>query len=128
MGVAREDEVGQRLLGAAQRVHRALGPGLLESAHETCLGYELDKIGLRVARQLPLPVFYDGHRLDAGFRLDLVVAECVIVEIKSVERILPVHQAQLLTYLRLSGLKAGYLLNCNVPLLRHGIRRLVNGL
>ena len=110
------------------KVHTSLGPGLLESVYELCLAHELTRSGMRTARQTALPVTYDGMEIEGGFRADLVVEGLVIVEVKAVEKILPVHQSQLLTYLKLSGLKLGYLLNFNVPHLRDGIRRVVNGL
>ena len=118
----------EMIIGAAIEVHKALGPGLLESAYRECLYHE---IGLRhtlVERELALPVKYKGAKLDCGYRLDLLVAKLVVVEIKAVEALLPIHEAQLLTYLRLGGWKAGLLLNFNVPVLKHGIRRLVLGL
>jgi GxxExxY protein len=106
-------------------VHRALGPGLLESAYEECLCHELSLIGLSFERQVPLPVLYKGVRLDCGYRLDLVVEGRVIVEVKSVERLLPIHEAQLLTYLRLAQIHTGLLRNFSVPALRQGIKRMV---
>ena len=123
-----ENEIGEKMLGCGLAVHRILGPGLLESAYETCLCYELGKIALPFRRQIELPVRYDGRRIDANYRLDLLVDEKVVVEIKSVETLLPIHEAQLLSYLRLGEFKLGYLLNFNVVLFRDGIRRKVNGL
>lgn len=108
------------------RVHTALGPGLLESAYEACLAYELRKQGLSVETQVPLPVIYEGVRIDVGYRIDLIVAEVVIVELKSVGAIAPIHKAQLLSYLKLSGRKVGLLLNFNVVHLRDGLIRMVN--
>jgi GxxExxY protein len=108
------------------QVHSRLGPGLLESAYETCLAYELAKQGYPADRQIPVPISYDAVKLDAGFRMDLLVAKQVIVEVKAVEKLLAVHAAQLLTYLRLSGLKTGLLLNFNVMHLRDGIKRVSN--
>lgn len=116
--------LGEAIIGAAMRVHSALGPGLLESAYEICLCHELNKAGLRVARQVALPIRYDGVELEAGYRLDLVVEGCVVLELKSVEKILPLHVAQLLGYLHLGGYAVGYLLNFNVLHMRDGIRRL----
>ena len=116
------------VIGAAIEVHRALGPGLLESAYEECLSRELSLKEVPFERQRPLPVKYKGIALDCGYRLDLLVEDQVVVEIKAVEKILPIHEAQLLTYLRLGGWKAGLLLNFNVPVLKQGIRRLVLGL
>jgi GxxExxY protein len=109
---------------AGLKVHRALGPGLLESAYEHCLDHELCSRGLPVARQVPLPISYEGLRLDAGYRLDLVVASTIIVEVKAVEALSRLHEAQLVTYLKLSGLKVGFLMNFNVPLFKEGVRRL----
>ena len=119
--------VGQ-IVGSAIKVHSALGPGLLESAYEACLSFELRDRGYRVDTQLLLPVTYGGHRIDAGYRLDLLVEGAVIVELKSVAKLLPIHEAQLLSYLKLSGYRVGLLMNFNVPLLRDGIRRLANRL
>ncbi|MDQ3818445.1 MAG: GxxExxY protein [Acidobacteriota bacterium] len=116
------------IVDAAMKVHSTLGPGLLESAYEACLIYELRKRGVKVESQMPLPVLYDGVRIDAGYRIDLMVDDAVIVELKTVERLLPVHQAQLLSHLKLSGKRAGLLINFNVPHLRDGIKRLVNKL
>ena len=123
-----ENEVGEAILGAAMKVHSAVGPGLLEGVYEACLVHEMSKRGLRVKRQVPFPVQYDGVELDAGYRADLLVNDSVIIELKSIEKLLPVHMAQLLNYLKLSGCKLGYLLNFNVVHMRDGIRRAVNGL
>lgn len=117
----------EAIIGAAIQVHRALGPGLLESAYETCLHYELTLSGLGVERQKAVPLIYRGTRLDCGYRIDLLVEGRVIVELKSVDRLDAIHAAQLLTYLRLSGIRIGLLINFNVPILRSGIRRLVHG-
>jgi len=119
------EELTEQILGSAIAVHRALGPGLLESAYEACLAFELVERRLRVERQASLPVVYRGVRIDCGYRIDLVVEAAVVVEIKAVERILPIHEAQILTYLRLSGLSIGLLLNFNVPLMKDGIRRFI---
>ena len=119
------EEITEQIIGSAIAVHRALGPGLLESAYEACLAYELLERRLRVERQASLPVVYRGVRIDCGYRLDLVVEAMVVVEIKAVERILAVHEAQILTYLKLSGLSIGLLLNFNVPMMKDGIRRFV---
>ena len=124
----RENEIGEALLGCAFRVHSALGPGLLESAYEICLLHELTKTGMAARRQVSLPVTYDGLELDAGYRIDLLIEDIVIVEVKAVERLLPIHTAQLLSYLRLSDRKLGYLLNFNTVQMRRGIKRVVNGL
>ncbi len=121
----RENEIGETLLGCAIRVHSALGPGLLESAYEICLLHELAKVGLETVRQVPFPVLYDGLQLDAGYRIDLLIENSVIVEVKSVEQLLPIHTAQLLSYLKLSNRKLGYLLNFNRPT-AEGIRRVNN--
>jgi GxxExxY protein len=123
-----ENEIGKLLLGCAIRVHTALGPGLLESTYEACLVHELSKTGLEVERQVSLPVVYDGVTLDAAYRIDLVVGGKVLVELKVVEKLLPIHNAQLLSYLKLSRRKLGYLLNFNVVHFREGIKRVVNNL
>ena len=118
------DALTEQVIGAAIEVHRALGPGLLESAYEECLCVELGLRDIRFQSQVDLPVVYKEHRANAGYRLDLVVEDSVVVEIKAVERLLPLHEAQLLTYLRLSGIATGLLLNFNVPVLKDGIRRM----
>lgn len=123
-----ENEIGEVLIGCALKVHTALGPGLLESTYEACLAYELAKAGLAFSRQVALPVLYDGVEIDAGYRVDLLVANLVIVELKAVEALQPVHTAQVLSYLKLSGKRLGYLLNFNTVRLRDGIRRVVNEL
>ncbi len=123
-----ENEIGEMLLGCAIRVHSALGPGLLESAYEACLLFELDKAGLKTTRQVPVPLIYNEVELDVGYRIDLLVEETVIVEVKAVEQLLPIHTAQLLSYLRLSDRKLGYLLNFNTVQMRKGIKRVVNNL
>ena len=120
------NQITEAIIGAAIEVHRALGPGLLESAYEACTVFEVAQRGLRVEEQKPLPVVYREVRLDCGYRLDLLVEEAVIVEIKAVERLMPIHQAQLLSYLKLSGCKVGLLINFNVEILKHGVRRVVN--
>ena len=119
------NEVTQAVIGSAIEVHKALGPGLLESAYEECLCKELLLRQVLFEKQRPLPVEYKGLKLDCGYRLDLLVDNQVVVEIKSVDSLLPIHDAQLLTYLRLGGWKAGLLINFNVPMLKQGIRRLV---
>lgn len=119
------NDISEQIIGAAIAVHRALGPGLLESAYEACLEYELVNRGLKVERQKALPVQYHNVDLDCGYRLDLLVEDSVIVELKSVDRLEPIHDAQLLTYLKLGGWKLGLLINFNVPLLKHGIHRRV---
>jgi len=122
----RLNEITESIIGVGIEVHRALGPGLLESAYEACLAFELRDRGLRVEIQKPLPVVYRDVKLECGYRLDLLVEESVIVEIKAVDRLMPIHQAQLLSYLKLSGHKVGLLMNFNVRVLKNGIRRLVN--
>ena len=119
------DLLTQKIIGFAIEVHRQLGPGLLESAYEECLCYELREGGIGFRRQVPLPVIYKAVRLDCGYRIDIVVEDSVILELKTVERLIPIHEAQLLTYLRLSGLRTGLLLNFNSPVLKDGIRRMV---
>jgi GxxExxY protein len=119
------DPLTEKVIGAAIEVHRHLGPGLLESAYEECLYWELEQAALAVRRQVPLPVLYKEVKLDAGYRLDLVVEGQLIVELKTVEKLLPIHEAQLLTYLKLSGLRTGLLLNFNSTVLKDGIKRLV---
>ena len=123
-----ENEIGDGVISAAMRVHSVMGPGLLESAYEACLRYELEKRELRVRTQVLLPVRYDDLVLDAGYRSDLLVEELVVVELKAVQGILPVHKGQLLSYLRLGRFKLGYLLNFHVARMRDGIVRMVNGL
>ena len=120
------DEISGQIVDAAIRVHSALGPGLLESAYETCLTYELRKRGLRVLVQHPLPVVYDGMRLDVGYRIDMLVEDAVVVDLKAVAKVLPVHEAQLLSYLKLSDRRVGLLINFHVLHLRDGIKRMVN--
>jgi GxxExxY protein len=123
-----ENEVAKVIVDACFRVHTVLGPGLLESVYEAVLTYELEKRGLRVSRQHPLPVVYESVKLDEGFRADLIVQDLVTVELKSVEAIAPVHKKQLLTYLRLSGKRLGLLVNFGTNLIKDGITRVVNGL
>jgi len=123
-----ENAIGTSLLKAAMIVHSALGPGLLESAYEHCLAHELECSGIRFRRQVVLPLRYRELTIDAGYRLDLLVDDKVVVELKAIETLLPVHAAQLLSYLRLGGYKLGYLLNFHVVHMRDGIKRIVNGL
>ncbi len=120
-----EEKTTELVIGAAIKVHRALGPGLLESVYETCLAHEIVRSGLSLQRQVQVPIVYDECRIDAGFRIDLLVAGEVIVELKAVERILPIHEAQLMTYLRLARKKVGLLINFNVIKLTDGIMRRV---
>jgi GxxExxY protein len=121
-----ENQLTEEVIGAAIEVHRALGPGLLESVYEDCLAFELGLRGITVERQRGIAVEYKGHRLETTLRVDLLVDGAVIVETKSVELLSPIHQAQLLTYLRLSKMRVGLLINFNVPVLRDGIKRMVN--
>lgn len=122
-----ENEIAAAIVDAAFKIHTTLGPGLFESVYEAALEFELQKRGLRVAHQIGLPVHYEDVRLEVGFRVDLVVDGKVIVEIKSVEVLAPVHKKQLLTYLRLTDLRLGLLINFNVELIKHGIHRVING-
>lgn len=119
------EAVASTVVDAGLKVHSALGPGLLESAYEHCIGFEIERRGYEVRRQLALPIVYDGVKLDAGYRIDLLVAHRVVLEVKAVDALLPLHQAQLLTYLKLSGCRMGFLMNFNVPLFKAGLRRLV---
>jgi GxxExxY protein len=119
------EQVGKAVLNAAFRVHTALGPGLLESVYETCTAYELMQNGLRAPTQVALPVTYQGIKMDAGLRPDMVVEECVIVEFKSVDTMHPIFDAQLITYLKLTGIRLGFLINFNVVHLKDGIKRIV---
>ncbi|HEY2328388.1 MAG TPA: GxxExxY protein [Verrucomicrobiae bacterium] len=120
------NELTERVIGACIEIHRALGPGLLESAYEECLCHELSLAGINFERQKALPVHYKGVNLDCGYRLDLVIEQKVVVELKAVESLLPIHEAQLLTYLKLSGMTLGLLINFNVAMLKQGIKRIVN--
>jgi GxxExxY protein len=124
----RENDIGERLIGCAIRVHSTLGPGLLESAYEACLEHEMTKNGLKCTRQVELPLSYDGLTLATGYRLDMLIEKLVVVEIKAIERVLPLHKAQVLSYLRLGGFRLGYLLNFNVLQLKDGISRIANQL
>jgi GxxExxY protein len=121
------EEVAEAIADSAGKVHKALGPGLLESANQQCLAYELRKRGLHVECELLLPVVYDGFEIDGGYRVDMLVHNTVVVENKAVDRILPIHRAQLITYLKLRGLWLGFLLNWNVPVMKLGIERIVSG-
>ncbi len=123
-----EEEIGHAIIGAAMRVHSVVGPGLLETAYETCLIYELEKQRLPARRQVLTPIRYEDLIIDNGYRVDLLVGDRVVVELKAVEAILPVHRGQLLGYLKLGGFKLGFLLNFNVAHMRDGIVRMVNGL
>src|SRR4051812_2263351 len=119
------EQVAHEIVDAAFKVHSKLGPGLLESAYRTVMVYELRKRGLHLRTEVPVPVVYDEVRLEAGYRLDLLVNECVIVELKAVERLIPLHEAQLLTYLKLTGHRLGLLINFHTKLIKDGIKRIV---
>ena len=122
-----EDQITEKIIGGAIEVHRALGPGLLESAYEACLSFELTQCGLKVERQKPLPVVYREVKLDCGYRMDLPIEDQVVVEIKAIDSLAPIHHAQMLSYLRLSGCKVGLLINFHSQILKDGIRRVVSG-
>jgi GxxExxY protein len=122
------EELGNSIIGAAIKVHRVLGPGLLESAYQKCLEYELRKTELRVECELVLPVQYESLQIDAGYRIDMLIENQIIIENKAVERLLPIHEAQLLTYLKMKDCRLGYLINWNVPILKDGIKRMANNL
>jgi len=123
-----ENQIAAIVVDAALKIHKVLGPGLLESVYEAVLSFELQKQGLRVVQQRALPVYYEGVKLNVGFRVDLLVADKLIIEVKSVESLAPVHRKQLETYLRLMDLRLGLLINFNVELIKDGIRRVVNRL
>ncbi len=120
-----KDVLTDQIIGFAIEVHRHLGPGLLESAYEECLCYELNENGIVFRRQVPLPVVHKSVRLDCGYRIDIVVQNRLILELKAIERLMPIHEAQVLTYMRLGGIPTGLLLNFNTPVLKDGIRRLM---
>jgi GxxExxY protein len=124
----RENEIAKEIVDAAYKIHTTLGPGLLESVYETVLAYELERRGLGIVRQQAIPVVYESVRLEEGFRADIIVANKVIIEIKSVEMLAPVHKKQLLTYLRLTDKKLGLLINFGAALIKDGIHRIANGL
>lgn len=124
----RENEIGTIIIEAAIAVHRELGPGLLETVYEIVLCRELNEAGLQVVRQVPVPILYKGVKFEEGFRADLIVEKMVLLELKSVEQIMPAHKKQVQTYLRLTGIKLGYLLNFGEAVLKSGITRCVNGL
>lgn len=119
------DKLSNRVIGCALEVHRALGPGLLESAYEQCLAHELSLAGINFRLQVPVAVEYKGIKIDCGYRIDMLINDELIVELKSVERIVPIHQAQLLTYMKLAEVKVGLLINFNVEILKAGIKRFV---
>lgn len=121
-----QDPLTAQIIAAAIEVHRQLGPGLLESAYLACMCHELSSAGVPFRREVPVPVDYKGVKLDCGYRLDLLVADEVVVELKSVNKLMPLHRAQLITYLKLTGLPKGLLINFNVPVLTEGIRRVAN--
>jgi GxxExxY protein len=125
MGLIHSEEVSPRVIGLAIEVHRHLGSGLLESAYEECLCVELTEANIAYQRQVPVPIVYKGTRLDCGYRIDLLVDQCLVVEIKAIERLMPIHSAQILTYLRLSGHKVGLLMNFHAIVLKDGLRRFV---
>ena len=127
MGSRENDELTEKIIGLAIEVHRSLGPGLLESVYEECLCLEAKRANLTFKRQVPLAIMYKGLRPNCGYRLDLVFADRIIVEVKATEKLMPVHKAQLLTYMKLAGCQVGLLINFNVAHLRHGIQRVVLG-
>ena len=128
MGTREElNKITEGIIGAAIEVHRTLGPGLLESAYQAALAYELNQRGYKVEQQKPVPMLYKEIKLDAGYRLDFLVNDKVVLEIKASDKIIPIHDAQLLSYLRLSGCKVGLIINFNVKLLKNGIKRFING-
>jgi len=122
------EEIARTIVHSAIKIHKALGPGLLESVYQKCLTYELEKSGLKVACEVMLPVKYEEVNIDIGFRIDMLVEDKIIVENKTVEKIVPIHEAQLLTYLKMAKLNLGFLLNWNVTLMKDGIKRMVNNL
>lgn len=121
-----DNEITEKIIGAAIKVHRALGPGLLESAYQACLYYELVKLGLKVEKEKPLPLIYEEVKLDCGYRIDLLVEGKIIVELKSVESLTDIHMAQIISYLKLADCQLGLLINFNVTQLTKGIKRVVN--
>jgi GxxExxY protein len=122
------EPIASHIVDSAIKVHKVLGPGLLESAYQACLSYELRKRGLTVECEVIQPIEYDGLKLDAGYRVDMLVENCIIIENKCVEKILPIHMAQILTYLKLRDYKLGFIINWHVPLIKDGIKRVVNKL
>ena len=121
------EAITEKVINAAMKVHTAIGAGCLESTYDACLRYQFTKDGIAFEHQTRLPVVYDGIQVDAGYRIDFLVEHCVIVELKAVEKLLPLHLAQVLTYLKLSKLRLGFLLNFNVEHMKHGVKRVVNG-
>ena len=122
----RTEEIAKIIVNSAYRVHKELGPGLLERVYEVCLAHEISKVGLNVKRQIDIPIVYDGIEFSEGLRLDLLVEDCIIVEIKAVETINPVWQAQIISHLKLLNKEIGFLINFNVPLIKSGIKRFIN--
>jgi len=122
-----ENEIGTEIVDCSVRLHQALGPGLFESVYEVTLARSLEKRGLKVQRQVPIPIVFEGEHFDEGFRADLIVEEKVLIELKSVENLHPAHKKQLLTYLKLTGIKLGYILNFGEELMKNGITRTING-
>jgi len=120
------EAIATQIVDAAFKVHSTLGPGLLESVYETCLAHELTKRGFKVQRQVVVPLIYDGVKLDAGLRLDLLVEDQIIIELKAVEKMIPIFEAQVLTYLKLSGKRLAFLINFNVPVIKQGIKRFIH--
>ena len=122
------ETVAKDIVDAAIKVHRTLGPGLLESAYQKCLAFELRQRGRKVLTEVSLPLLYEGHQIDTGYRIDMLIDNLIIIENKTVEKLMPIHEAQLLTYLKLRECKLGFLLNWHVTLMKHGIKRMVNNL
>jgi GxxExxY protein len=122
------EAVAKDIVDAAIKVHRTLGPGLLESAYQKCLAFELRQRGRKVLTEVSLPLLYEGHQIDAGYRIDMLIDDLIIIENKTIEKLMPIHEAQLLTYLKLQECKIGFLLNWHVTLMKHGIKRMVNNL
>ncbi len=122
------EKTASRIVAAAMKIHTVLGPGLLESAYQKCIQYELQKDNFKVECEVALPVVYEKVNIDAGYRIDMIVNNCVIIENKTVDKLLPIHEAQLLTYLKMKNCKLGFLLNWNVPRMKDGIKRMVNNL
>jgi GxxExxY protein len=122
------ESIAGKIVAAAMRVHTALGPGLLESAYQRCMKYDLQQEGSQVMCEVILPIVYRGISIDAGYRIDMIVDNCIIIEHKTVERLLPIHEAQLLTYLKMKNCRLGFILNWNVPRMKDGIKRMVNNL
>jgi len=122
------EDIGRKIVNAAIKVHRALGPGLLESTYQKCLSYELKQKGFKVDTEVLLPIQYENIKIDAGYRIDMIIDDCIIIENKTVNEFMPIHIAQLLTYLKMKDCRLGFLLNWNVTLMKDGIKRVVNNL